>query len=554
MKQHSRILAMSLCAAMICGAAAIPAAAAEAAAQPSAFNRILYQGGDFVLRGFVNTLCALMPGGHIPASYTQSPDFYPGMEAFLDEPPGDGGWRLGYARASLIPPGLFDPETGEYIGGNDVYVGGGPFGKDQTPLIDRKTPLRLLDDLCVRVTALNDGSGRGTVVLASIDSYALTSYDVRGIRALLRQFAADNNLVSINIGVLHQHSAIDTFGLNGPMLGGLFLNPLANLTGLFKPYSGKNQAYMEHLYATVSNAIKEAVGNLETGKLYYGMADASAFMHDKRPPEVLDEDLHRLRFVPDAAGGRETWLVNYSAHCTTLGANDRIVSGDYPYFMEEAVNAQDANFQMIQGAILAAGYDGTPVAAEGKSAYDITRDYGHALGRRLAGIAGEAELPALLNVRHAEFRIPLDNPLHLLLCRTGMVRFESVRRRRLGAAMDLITETGYMELGDRLAVAFAPGEIEPALAFGGGLSAAEACTGEEFIFTPMKDMVRGERELLVFGVMNDRSGYYLLPNDIHPFVEFVNEELNASSTKAAQGLLEAFEEIVPAEAARTIQQ
>ena len=547
MKRYRRILALSLCAVMVCGVAAVPAAAADEAAQPSAFNRILYKAGDFVLRGFVNALCALMPGRHIPASYTQSPDFYPGMETFLDEPPDDGGWQLGYARASLIPPGLFDPATGEYIGGNDVYVGGGPFGKDQTPFIDRKIPLRLLDDLCVRVTALNDGSGpkgnrgRGTVVLASIDSYALTSYDVRGIRALLRQFAADNNLVSINIGVLHQHSAIDTFGLNGPMLGSLFVNPWANLVGLSPPYTGKNKAYMEHLYTTVSNAIKEAVGNLEEGKLYYGTADASAFMHDKRPPEVFDPNLHRLRFVPDAPDSKETWLVNYSAHCTTLGANDRIVSGDYPYFMEEAVNAAGANFQMIQGAQLAVGYDGTPVAAEGKGAYDVTRDYGHALGRLLAGIgAGDAALPALLNVRHAEFRIPLDNPLHLLLCRTGMVRFESVRRHRLGAAMDLITETGYMELGDRLAVVFAPGEMEPALAFGGGLSAAEACTGKEFAFTPIKDMVRDDRELLVFGIMNDRPGYILLPNDIHPFVEFVNEELNASSMAAAQGLLEAF--------------
>ncbi|MCL2512606.1 MAG: hypothetical protein FWF08_01790, partial [Oscillospiraceae bacterium] len=504
------ICSMAL-AALICGMAAVPALAAGENPQGPAKGNVLYDIGDSVLRGLANMLCLFMPSRHIPSEYGGSPDFYPGMGEFIDGPQGDG-WKLGYARASIIPDGLFDPETGEYTGGNDIYVGGGPFGKDQRLFIDRKIPIRLLDDLCVRVTALDDGSGRGTVVLASIDSYALTSYDVRGIRALLRQFAVDNNVVSIDIGVLHQHSAIDTFGLNGPMLGGLFVNPWANLLGLSPPYTGKNQAYMEHLYTTVSNAIKEAVGNLEEGKLYYGTADASAFMHDKRPPEVLDPNLHRLRFVPDAPGGKETWLVNYSAHCTTLGANDRIVSGDYPYFMEEAVNAAGANFQMIQGAQLAVGYDGTPVAAEGKGAYDVTRDYGHALGRLLAGIgAGDAALPALLNVRHAEFRIPLDNPLHLLLCRTGMVRFESVRRHRLGAAMDLITETGYMELGNRLAVVFAPGEMEPALAFGGGLSAAEACTGKEFAFTPIKDMVRDDRELLVFGIMNDRPGYILLP-------------------------------------------
>ena len=40
--------------------------------------------------------------------------------------------------------------------------------------------------------------------------------------------------------------------------------------------------------------------------------------------------------------------------------------------------------------------------------------------------------------------------------------------------------------------------------------------------------------------MNDHSGYYILPNDIHHFVVFENEEINAASTKAAPLLLEAF--------------
>ena len=544
MKQkHRRALALTLCAAVLCGGLAIPASAAEE--QPSALNRFLYVAGDFMLRGFVNALCAAVPNKNIPAKYTRSPDFYPGMEEFIDAPQGeDPGWQLGYARASLIPPGLFDPATGEYLGGRDVYVGGGPFGKDQTPLIDRKTPTRLVDDLCVRVTALSDGSGRGTVVLASVDSYALTSWEVRQVRARLREFARENNLVSINIGVLHQHSAIDTFGLNGPILPALFLNPLANLTGLYKPFTGKNDAFMENFYAVVTESIKSAVDHMGKGILYYGAADASAFVRDKRPPEVLDTGLHRLRFVPEG-GGKETWLVNFSAHCTMLGANGLEVSGDYPYYMEKAVNAAGANFQMIQGAQLAVGNEATPVAGEGKSQYDVMRDYGHDLGGLLAGIGagGEEALAPILNVRHREYRIPLDNPLHLLLCRFGMVRFESVKRHCLGPAMDLITETGYMELGDKLAVAFAPGEAEPALFFGGGLPAAQAYTGEAFTFTPIKDMVRGGRKLLVFGIMNDRPGYCMLPNDIHYFVEFENEEVNASSTKAAPALLAAFEDL-----------
>jgi len=92
-------------------------------------------------------------------------------------------------------------------------------------------------------------------------------------------------------------------------------------------------------------------------------------------------------------------------------------------------------------------------------------------------------------------------------------------------------------------VAFAPGEIDPILYLGGASPAAEAYTGEDFLFSPMKDMVRGGRRFLMFGVTNDHSGYILAPNDIQNFVLFGNEELNCAGKQAAQSLLDAFEKL-----------
>jgi hypothetical protein len=137
----------------------------------------------------------------------------------------------------------------------------------------------------------------------------------------------------------------------------------------------------------------------------------------------------------------------------------------------------------------------------------------------------------------------VDNPLHLLLLRSGAVQSAAVRRKRFSARLDLITETGYMELGDRLAVGFGPGEIDPILYLGGASSATESYTGEDYAFTPMKDMVRGNRKFLLFGLINDRSFYYLPPNDIQAFIRFGNEELNCASAEAAPRLLEAFEAV-----------
>ena len=99
-------------------------------------------------------------------------------------------------------------------------------------------------------------------------------------------------------------------------------------------------------------------------------------------------------------------------------------------------------------------------------------------------------------------------------------------------------------LGESLAVGFGPGEIDPILYLGGASSAAESYTGEDFDFIPMKDMVRDGRKFLLFGLMNDRSFYYLPPNDVQNFVRFGNEEINCLSAEAGPRLLEAFEDVV----------
>jgi len=534
---HKRVLSLAVCLVLLLGVS-VPAYAADPPDGPPAFwDGVLYDVGDFALRALANGVSMVIPPAKMmPLCYTQSPDFYPGMERFIDKPEGAKQWSLGYSKKTLIPDGYFDKD-GNYIGGNDVYMGGG------LEIFERKNPTKLLDDQAVRVTALSDGSGRGTVVLASIDGYALSSTEIRAIRALLREFAEEKDIVSINIGVLHQHSCIDILGMNGPLLNALFLNPLINLTfGLIEPYTGKNKAFMENLRQTTAAAIKEAVNGMKPGALYYGAVDAEQYINDKRAPEVIDPMLHRFRFKP-ADGSRETWLVNYGAHCVGVGAGTREVTGDYPYYMEAEISKK-ANFQMIQSAQLAISVHNGMFGVEGESSIQRVERYGRNLGKMLIGIKKETKVDPILNVRHKEFRVPIDNPLHLLLFRFGMIEAEGYKTYGIGPAVSLVTETGYMEIGKDLAVAFGPGEIEPCLAFGGGLTAEEAWTGKEFVFTPMKDQVRGDRKLLVFGIMNDHSGYYLLPNDIHSFVLFGNEEINTAGTKGSELLLKAFGELM----------
>ncbi|MCL2299106.1 MAG: hypothetical protein FWC27_03040, partial [Firmicutes bacterium] len=411
-----------------------------------------------------------------------------------------------------------------------------PFGK--------RTVSEILDPPMAHVTALSDGRN-GTAVFVSLDAFGITSVDVGRIRAALKDFAADpaNNIISINVSALHQHSVIDTLGMNGNILAAVFANTFAQLTGWYPPFSGKNQDYMKNVTKVVADTVKEAVGGMEEGTLHYGKADVREYINEKRAPDCFDPYFHRLRFKPTATASPETWLCNAAIHPTGLGTSDTKVSGDWPYFIGEALKDYNGgtNFQFINGAELAMGikFDEPMPDATG---YQRMRRYGSLLADKLKGITGEIQLPSLLNIAHKEYLLPVDNPLHLLFFRLGAIESSGRKKDLLGLDLELKTELGYMELGGKVAVALVPGELEPALAFdGNGLAKEESYRREEYKFTPMREMAGpGIEHFMVFGLTNDQIGYILLPNDIAHFVVFGNEEVNTASTKSAPLTLAAF--------------
>ncbi|MCL2195291.1 MAG: hypothetical protein FWB76_05005 [Oscillospiraceae bacterium] len=540
-----KILAIVLGAALLTGALMLPTAATRVE-QPTRGNRILLDVGDFAISTIVNIITALMPAPRTSRTHVTPDEFLPGHDWFLDEPAAGAQWHVGYARASLIPDGWFDddglwagPERGIYVAGNIEFL-------------DPKVPVDLLDDMAVRATAMDDGSGRGVVVFASVDAYALTAPNVRRIRRHVMDWAAANHVevTSINVAAIHQHSVIDTLGMNASILGALFQNPVNAMFGWFGArgpfrHHGTDADFMAHFNRTTADTIIAAIENLEPGTLYYGYANAADLLYAKRRPYVFDEDMHRLRFVPDNPASRETWLANHHAHSTGLGAGPLTVTGDWGYYTERWVNEHaDANFQVIIGATSAIARnfpEGTYIPYE---RVQNMINYGELVAERLNSISNEVEVAPLLNIRHVEYRIPITNPLHQLLFRTGMVETTTVRRNLIGVGVDIVTETAYMELGMDLAVVFGPGEICPAVLLGPSLPGYIAYSGRDFEFTPLAEMARNGRRTIMFGIINDHSGYYQLPNDSMHFVRFGNEEINQSSTFASERLLGAMEALI----------
>jgi len=528
-----KIICTLLCVSLLCAAFLLPASALTEPDKPSPWLRPLYDLGDFAAKGLIGAITAAYPPPPGLTCEFADPLLPPGTGAFLAAPAGEKAWRLGYAKASLLAG-----YGGDIYDGRHYVIGA-------IDAIGKRQPTGVYDDQMLRVTAVSDGSGRGTAVFISVDAYGITSAQVRKIRQAALAMDGMGDVVSVNVSSLHQHSAIDTLGMGGNLIAALFANPLAMYTGWYAPFSGKSPAFMEHLTQLAAQTARKAVGNMTPGTMTYSKADVSEFILDRRTPVSFDPYLHRLRFIPkdDTA---ETWLCNMALHPVCTGLTPTVVSGDYPYYMEQAIfAARGANFQMIQGAMMAIDPSYTPGALPEEERFLEMERFGRRIAQRLLDLPKSAEtaVKPILNIAHRSYALPVDNPLHLLMFRLGILEANGRKKDLWGTKIELCTEVGYVEFGDCLAAAIVPGELDGSLAFGGQLTAEQAWNGWVWEFTPICEMVKG-KELMIFGLTNDMSGYMIQPNDISHFIVFENEEINAAGKEAAPRALQAFSQLL----------
>ncbi|MBR2876804.1 MAG: hypothetical protein IKC01_06680 [Clostridia bacterium] len=527
-----KILALILVLTLSISAFMVPASAAYAAAPntlevniENVFNRVLNDLIHYIL-GYLNKF---WPGFEEDFETTESyvaKHFYKGEDAFDTEVKAESKWSLGYSSDSLIED--FDIMNGEFFlaGSLEVFEG--------------RVPRAVYDDQRVRVYAISDGVS-GTVVHAVIDGFGFARGDVEVIRARLEEFAKANGIISLNVSVLHQHSCIDTLGMNVPLLKALVSNTgNAASSGALDDYMvTKNPEFMENLYTTTVACVEEAVANMTEGTLNYGYANIKEYIRDKRDPQSFDENIHRLRFTPND-GSAETWILQGSMHCTGYGAGPDILSADYPYYIEKNIKEREgANVVYVMGAELAITTEGELTNVEGESDVNNITYYANALADKIRGISNEITLDPVLNVTHKEVMVPVDNGILTLACREGILAAVVIKD---GDNYTLASEIGYMELGNEVAVFFAPGEFEPGIFFGNVTKPEDSWDGTSWDYPALKD-VTGLDNVLVFGLANDQAGYVLADNEYHSLIG-ENEEVNAISKKSGSTFAKGFIELV----------
>lgn len=524
-----KLTAIILSFAMLLTAFAVPASAATEVT--SSTERGFYRFVDSVLDALLTGITALIvePGSFMDKDDFVSENFYEGLDAdeFLDEPAENAEWSLGYSNASIL--------TGKELE-EEHYVGG-------SLSITKKLATEVRDDSKVRTIAISDG--RGISIFAVIDAFGLANNEVKAIREMFQEYADEQswNITSVNVSVLHQHSSVDTFGMNGDLIGALFTSSFRNLFGMELP-SGKNENYMDNLRKVTVQSMVNAVKDMTAGSLYYGSVDMSEYIRDKRDPKVFDGDMNRLRFVP-ADGSEETWIINIPVHCVGNGAAGTVVTGDYPYFMEQYIKENaGANFIQLLGAELAISSQypedlerNPELVAEYGDRYAGLVAYGQLLGKLACSISNDEPVAPILNIRYTEVFVPVANSIFKLAARGGLLT-NSVYKN--GLDYEVQTEVGYAEFGTNLAVAIIPGELAPEIAYGGAVSAEDSWDGTEWNYTAFADAT--ERKLLVFGLTNDQIGYMMTDNDWRSYLT-ENEEIVSTGPEAGAMIAEAYLEL-----------
>ena len=591
-----KVLAVILSLILCFSAVAVPVGAADISLPETSVENVFNYIIDRLIHVVLSYLNMYWPGYEgswdTEEDY-QADNFYTGDTEFDYDVKGASEWNLGYAGVSLLDG--ISVMNGKYFLAGSLEIAAG------------RVPSQVLDDQRVRVYAINDGVG-GTVVHAVIDGFGLPRGDVEEIRARLAEFAAANNIESLNVSVLHQHSCIDTLGMNIPLLQGLLANTgNAASGGLIESMKvQKNAEFMENLYTKTVYAIKKAVKSMEPGKLYYGAADISDYIRDKRDPQAFDPNINRLRFVPED-GSKETWILEAAVHCTGNGAGGDVLTADYPYYIEKAINKEandgvGANVVFVLGAELAIGMrtvrlclecqevaeiskpatedgiyeiscpscgkktvadDDSEFTTEDAQDYAATvdawykmntpentkndfdlKDYGYSVAKRVMDIdpADEVELEPVLNIAHQEVALEVENQILTLAAREDILNAVIVKS---GTGYKMITEIGYMELGGdsyKVGTFLCPGEFDPILIYGGPESGEAGWIGDDWSMPALKDVTDCDT-VLAFGLMNDQAGYVLRDNEYHSLLS-ENEEVNVLTPSAGSTFVSAYMDLL----------
>ncbi len=551
MKKSVRILSAVMAVVVLVSSFGFTAFAADASSKAKLQN-FAAKGIEFIMESALSLVAKILPDGDNFFDYDtyESQYFLEGSGNFRNPEETDGRWELGSSSVSLVPD---DYATKDY------YLGGYLMAENGFKNIVNG----VIDDMKARVIAINDGCGSGTAVFATIDSIGTTNKDIKNIRKLLIEKAGDDfNFSGITVTSTHTHSGIDTEGLWTNIVGKAPKNMIKSLLHIGELETGTDSDYMAFLYEKVSDAMLAACRDMEPGVMTFAKKDVSSdyFYNKNRPTNSsLMTDLNRFVFTPDNSESTPTMIVNIAAHPDVAGlptsdgqGDGRQICGDYIYYAGEIINEAGYNFMFFNGAIAGiymsrgATNDGLDDTFDAR--YRQSQRYGYEIGRMALSltltveqieqdtlladpeviaaemaIGGEgytlwyegwtpvtaSVVAPCLNLRFEEVTIEVTNPLIKAAGKLNLAAYDVLTTH---GRYFLVTEIGYMQLGEDIKIVLMPGEVCQDLVVGGtSLTAAGSYSGTAFTGKTI-EQIFGEGTI-AFGLANDAIGYIVPDND-----------------------------------------
>lgn len=521
-----KIIAVVLCMAFVFTGSAFGAFAADENQETG----VLDAAGDMIAKGFydalnvivellVKTICTIYPN---PPSWADISEysreeigFLSGRDTYAEGAADGNVWSLGYASRSLVPE---DIDCGEYNLGRDLtnrYAEG------------------VYDDMRIRVTAIDDGSGEGLLVIGAIDALGVTSTDARAIRKQVLEHYADTDvkIASVNIMATHSHSALDTQGVSTGFFTKLALAGVYNAFSIDASYPGleKADSFKQHFIDESALAVIDAIEDMEEGTLYYGAVDCSEIIHDKRDLIAKEDipDTAVLYFSP-ASGSEDTYIADISCHPTSFSASNGLVSSDYIWHLDNYIKAEeDANFMMVAGALGQLSRD-IEVDETGLTEWEAmgasAKTLGEAFGKLILAGDYSEQLAPVLNVKHRDLFIEPENSILSLACEINLVNNRIFTQGPAYTSPVMATELGYIEFGNRVGFAMFPGELYPETFWGTDITNNTNWDGTEWPYDSLFDSVEGV-DVYCISLANDEIGYVLTDNNFAFMGHIIGEEI-----------------------------
>ncbi|MFQ3633450.1 hypothetical protein [Roseiflexus sp.] len=339
--------------------------------------------------------------------------------------------------------------------------------------------------------------------IAVCDLIGLDRSDVLDVRAALDARGIDSS--GVIVACTHTHSGPDTLGLWGPD----------------QSVSGVDPLYLASVRQAIVDAVIEALTFCCPARLRCAMTRLPGYIANFRDPDIVDDEVAVVQFVK-LDGGVIATLLNLACHPEVLNGDSTLISADYAGYACREVETRVGGVALhVSGAL-------------GGMLFPDTDDRTPAWAERMGRAYAEAALTALaaqlvveveqLDLRRAEFDLPIANPLLLMAQQMGVLR----GRPPVNGA--ITTSCTFIDLGQTQMITV-PGELLPRLGF------------------DLKAALRGPCRVLI-GLADDEIGYILPDDAFIPPADYFNpgkqyeESMSIGPTTgsrvlaAAKGLIE----------------